>query len=137
MLNTKERPTLEQALEEELRPLRLDEALALTAEGAQLLDARDPADFAGAHLVGSVNVGLGGSYATWAGTILDHERPIVLERFPLLLEAWRSGRAQSSSDPHHDPRFDQSWQTMLPPRSPVRLVTMWSGAYGVRTYFPV
>jgi hydroxyacylglutathione hydrolase len=82
VLNTMERPTLEQALEEELRPLSLEEALALAADGAQLLDARDPADFAGANLVGSVNVGLGGSYATWAGTILEHELPIVVVADP-------------------------------------------------------
>jgi rhodanese-related sulfurtransferase len=78
VLNTKERPTLEEALDEELRPLSLDEAIALAADGAQLLDARDPADFAGAHVSGSVNVGLGGSYATWAGTLLDHDRSIVI-----------------------------------------------------------
>jgi glyoxylase-like metal-dependent hydrolase (beta-lactamase superfamily II)/rhodanese-related sulfurtransferase len=78
VLNTKERPTLERALAQELRPLALDRALALTAEGAVVLDTRDPADFAGAHLAGSVNIGLGGSYATWAGTILDRERPLVV-----------------------------------------------------------
>jgi DMSO/TMAO reductase YedYZ molybdopterin-dependent catalytic subunit/glyoxylase-like metal-dependent hydrolase (beta-lactamase superfamily II) len=81
VLNAKERPTLERALEE-LRPLSLEEALALAAEDPQLLDARDPADFAGAHLAGSVNIGLGGSYATWAGTILEHERPVVLVAEP-------------------------------------------------------
>jgi DMSO/TMAO reductase YedYZ molybdopterin-dependent catalytic subunit/glyoxylase-like metal-dependent hydrolase (beta-lactamase superfamily II)/rhodanese-related sulfurtransferase len=77
-LNTKERPTLEQALAQELRPLALGEAVALTSEGAVVLDTRDPADFAGAHLAGSLNIGLGGSYATWAGTILDRERPLVV-----------------------------------------------------------
>jgi hydroxyacylglutathione hydrolase len=82
VLNARERPTLEQALEEELRPLELDEALTLSAHGAQLLDTRDPADFAGAHLTGSANIGLGGSYATWAGTILEHERPVVLVADP-------------------------------------------------------
>src|SRR5207248_2341835 len=66
VLNAQERPTLEQALEEELQPLTAEDALALAAEGAQLLDARDPADFAGAHVAGSINIGLGGSYATWA-----------------------------------------------------------------------
>src|SRR5262249_37297243 len=40
--------------------------------------ARDPADFAAAHLLGSVNIGLGGQYATWAGTLLDRDRPIVI-----------------------------------------------------------
>ena len=47
-----------------------------------LLDVRDPADFAGAHLAGSVNIGLGGSYATWAGTVLDRERPLVIVADP-------------------------------------------------------
>jgi hydroxyacylglutathione hydrolase len=82
VLNTKERPTLEQALEQELRQLSLREAMALVDEGAQLLDVRDPADFAGAHLGGSVNVSLGGSYATWAGTILERERPIIIVADP-------------------------------------------------------
>ena len=82
VLNAKERPTLEQALAEELTPLTLERVLTLAAGGAQLLDVRDPADFAGAHLTGSVNVGLGGSYATWAGTILDESRPIVLVAEP-------------------------------------------------------
>jgi hydroxyacylglutathione hydrolase len=82
ILNTKERPTLERTLARELRPLTLDEVLALEAAGAQVLDARDPAEFAGAHLRRSVNVGLGGSYATWSGTLLDPNRPIVVVAEP-------------------------------------------------------
>jgi hydroxyacylglutathione hydrolase len=82
VLNTQERPTLEQALAQELRPLALGEALALMSEGAVVLDSRDPADFAGAHLADSVNIGLGGSYATWAGTVLDRERPLVVVAEP-------------------------------------------------------
>jgi hydroxyacylglutathione hydrolase len=78
VLNAKERPTLEQTLERELQPLSLEESLGLRRQGAQILDTRDPADFEGAHLVGSVNVGLGGSYATWCGTVLDRQRPIVI-----------------------------------------------------------
>jgi hydroxyacylglutathione hydrolase len=78
VLNARERPTLEQALERELHPLTLDEALDLVADGAQLLDTREPAKFEGAYLRGSLNVGLSGSYATWCGTLLDPERPIVL-----------------------------------------------------------
>ena len=46
--------------------------------GAQLLDVRDAAEFAKGHLVGSINIGLGGQYATWAGTLLDRVRPIVI-----------------------------------------------------------
>jgi glyoxylase-like metal-dependent hydrolase (beta-lactamase superfamily II)/rhodanese-related sulfurtransferase len=82
VLNTLERPTLEQALERELRPLSVEEVLRLVDDGAQLVDTRDPVDFAGAHVRGSVNVGLGGSFATWCGTILDHERPVVLVADP-------------------------------------------------------
>jgi len=78
VLNARERPTLEQTLERELRPLTLEQTLGLLRDGAQLLDTRDGARFEGAHLKGSVNVGLGGSYATWCGTLLDPERPIVL-----------------------------------------------------------
>ena len=78
VLNTRERPTLEEALERELHPLTLEHALDVAATGAQLLDTREPAKFDGAHLRGSVNVGLSGSYASWCGTLLDPERPIVL-----------------------------------------------------------
>ena len=78
VLNTKERPTLEQALAEGLVPLPLDDVLALAERGAQILDARSSLDFAGAHLRGAVNIGLDGSYATWAGTLLDPGRPIVI-----------------------------------------------------------
>jgi glyoxylase-like metal-dependent hydrolase (beta-lactamase superfamily II)/rhodanese-related sulfurtransferase len=78
VLNAREHPTLGDALERELRPLSLGEVLELRDGGAQLLDTREPADFAGAHVHGSVNVGLGGTFATWAGTLLDVSRPIVL-----------------------------------------------------------
>ena len=78
ILNARERPTLERALEQGLHPLTIEELRGLRDVRAQLLDARDPADFAGAHLLGSVNIGLGGQYASWAGTLLDRERPIVI-----------------------------------------------------------
>ena len=78
ILNTRERPTLEETLERELKSLNPEEALALARGGAQLLDTRDPVQFEGAHMIGSVNVGLGGSFATWCGTLLDQGRPIVV-----------------------------------------------------------
>jgi hydroxyacylglutathione hydrolase len=78
VLNTRERPTLDQALERELRPLSLQRLVELVEEGAQLLDTREPAKFETAHVCGAVNVSLGGSFATWCGTILDHGRPVAL-----------------------------------------------------------
>ena len=94
ILNTQERPTLDEALERELQPLSLDQALELVARGAQLLDTRDPADFAGAHMRGAINVGLGGSFATWCGTVLDPARAVVLVAEPgrVLEAATRLGR---------------------------------------------
>ncbi|MFZ0735855.1 MAG: MBL fold metallo-hydrolase [Candidatus Acidiferrales bacterium] len=76
--NSEERPTLDEALARGMKPLTLDSVLALQASGAQILDTRDAAEFACAHLAGSINIGLGGQYATWAGTVLDRQHPIVL-----------------------------------------------------------
>jgi rhodanese-related sulfurtransferase/glyoxylase-like metal-dependent hydrolase (beta-lactamase superfamily II) len=82
VLNSKERPTLDTALERELQPIPLDSVTALQHEGAQVLDTREAGEFASAHLIGSVNVGLGGQYATWAGTVLRHDKPIVIVAAP-------------------------------------------------------
>jgi hydroxyacylglutathione hydrolase len=78
VLNSKERPTLDEALARELKPLPLDRVLELQAGGAQILDTREPEEFATAHLAGSLNIGLSGQYATWAGTVLNREKPIVI-----------------------------------------------------------
>jgi len=78
VLNSKERPTLDQALARELNPMTLELVLALQRTGGQILDTRDQNEFAAAHLAGSINIALGGQYATWAGSILNRERPIVI-----------------------------------------------------------
>jgi DMSO/TMAO reductase YedYZ molybdopterin-dependent catalytic subunit/glyoxylase-like metal-dependent hydrolase (beta-lactamase superfamily II) len=77
----------------ELRPL-LDEAappLLTIAEvlsrrdaGAVLLDPREPADFAAAHLRGAINVGLQGRFAEWAGAVLAPDRDVVLVGDPAI-----------------------------------------------------
>jgi glyoxylase-like metal-dependent hydrolase (beta-lactamase superfamily II)/rhodanese-related sulfurtransferase len=94
VLNAKERPTLDQALAEGLTPLSLDHVLDLGGRGAQVLDARTSVDYEGAHLVGSVNIGLDGSFATWSGTILEHDLPIVIVAAPdrVVEAATRLGR---------------------------------------------
>lgn len=81
VLNTKERPRLDETLER-LDALTLDQLLALQSVGAQILDTRDPNEFAAAHLRGSINIGLGGQFATWSGTVLSREHPIVLIAAP-------------------------------------------------------
>ncbi|HKD51140.1 MAG TPA: MBL fold metallo-hydrolase [Candidatus Acidoferrum sp.] len=82
VLNSQERPTLDEALARGMKPLTLDEVLELKAKGAQILDTRDPDEFGAVHLAGSINIGLGGQYATWAGTMLDRAHPIVILAAP-------------------------------------------------------
>jgi rhodanese-related sulfurtransferase/glyoxylase-like metal-dependent hydrolase (beta-lactamase superfamily II) len=78
ILNTRERVTLHKNLADVLQPVELDEVLRLGDAGAQFLDVRDPAEYGKGHLAGSINIGLGGQYATWAGTVLDRAKPIVI-----------------------------------------------------------
>ena len=82
ILNTRERATLDKTLEQVLRPVELEEVLAMGDAGAQILDVREAAEFAKGHVAGSINIGLGGQYATWAGTVLDPARPIVIVAEP-------------------------------------------------------
>ena len=78
VLNTKERPTLQATLERVLKPLSLNDVLKSKESGHQIVDVRDPDEFSKGHLSGSLNIGLGGQYATWAGTLLSRDKPIVL-----------------------------------------------------------
>ena len=82
ILNTRERPTLDQAMQQGLQPVELAELLDLGDAGAQILDVRDAAEYAKAHVAGSINIALDGQYATWAGTLLDPAKPIVIVSEP-------------------------------------------------------
>lgn len=64
--------------------LDLDDVLARRAAGAVLLDPREPAQFAAAHLRGAVNIGLQGRFAEWSGDVLSPDRDIVLVGDPEL-----------------------------------------------------
>ena len=78
MANRKQHITLEENLERRLVPLTLDQALARVREGAWILDAREPSEWAAGHLAGSINVGLSGNYASWVGALVDAKRELVL-----------------------------------------------------------
>jgi rhodanese-related sulfurtransferase len=78
VLNTREHATLDKNLEEVLHPMELNEVIRLGDAGAQILDMRDASEYAKGHLAGSINIGLGGQYATWAGRVLDPTKPIVI-----------------------------------------------------------
>jgi hydroxyacylglutathione hydrolase len=58
-------------------PLGVDDLERLRGEGALVLDCRSPEAFS-AHIPGALNVGIGTSFATWAGSILPPDQNLVL-----------------------------------------------------------
>ncbi len=76
--NQQKRPLMSDALRESLYGMSVEEVETALAMGAQLLDTRSPDDFMRFHWKDSVNIGLDGQFATWAGTLLDIDRPIVV-----------------------------------------------------------
>ena len=50
----------------------------LRDQGHVLLDVRSAADFGAGHVPGSVNIGLGGQFAMWAGSLISLNSAIVL-----------------------------------------------------------
>lgn len=62
-----------------LSPFAFD---ALRAAGATVLDTRAPQEFAKAHIPGSINIGLDGDFAIWAGTLYPHGTAFLLVTDP-------------------------------------------------------
>jgi len=77
-LNRRERSRLEYVLQKAMNPLTLDQVLRWKTSKAQMIDVRDPLDFATGYLVDSINIGLNGQFERWAGTLLHPEDPIVI-----------------------------------------------------------
>ena len=63
-------------------PLPLDEVVLMQRTGVVVLDARDPNEYAVGHLLGSINVGLAGRYAEYAGGVIQPGARIVLVTEP-------------------------------------------------------
>jgi len=47
-------------------------------ENFQIVDTRDKLSFAGGHIKGSLNIQDNNSFSTWAGWMLDYNKPVVL-----------------------------------------------------------
>jgi glyoxylase-like metal-dependent hydrolase (beta-lactamase superfamily II) len=65
----------------ELQPpvaLAPHQVLELRDAGHVLLDVRSAADFGAAHVAGSLNIGLGGQFAMWAGSLIPLNAAIVV-----------------------------------------------------------
>jgi hydroxyacylglutathione hydrolase len=59
-------------------PLSCAEVRQRQREGTVVLDTRAPADFAAAHVPGSVHISLAGQFASWAGTVLGLRTPLAV-----------------------------------------------------------
>jgi rhodanese-related sulfurtransferase len=77
-MNREKHPVLDDVLQKSLTPLSLETVLDYQKNGAQVLDVRNAVDYAGGHLKESLNIGLAGKFATWAGTVLAPKRPIII-----------------------------------------------------------
>jgi hydroxyacylglutathione hydrolase len=67
-------------LAELARPAELlpEELKRLFQQGYLILDVRSPASFGAGHIPGSINIGLGGQFASWAGNLIAPGTPIVI-----------------------------------------------------------
>ena len=74
--NLQARPLLDE--HDPPQELSLTELRVQQERGTVVLDAREPGEFAAGHLRGSLNVGLAGRFAEWAGAVIRPDQPVVL-----------------------------------------------------------
>jgi hydroxyacylglutathione hydrolase len=81
----------------EAPPVTVDDARDALAGDALLIDAREPAAHAEAHIPGSVSIPSGSSFGTWLGWVVEPDRPLILllddpeDRDDLVRQALRIG----------------------------------------------
>ncbi len=75
-LNRMLRPLLDESTPP--RAMSLGDVLVAQSEGAVVLDTRGPAEFASGHLSNSINIGMAGRYAEFAGGMITPESEIVI-----------------------------------------------------------
>jgi len=59
-------------------PLSPTDVREIGQHGCVVLDVRTAAEFGAAHVPGSLNIGLGGQFASWAGSLIPITAPIVI-----------------------------------------------------------
>ncbi|HET8931325.1 MAG TPA: MBL fold metallo-hydrolase [Acidimicrobiales bacterium] len=78
--NRRERERFE--THEPLDEVTFGDAVALAERGAVIVDTRAPESFASGHLRGSINIGLDGRFAEYAGNVIRAGQPVVLVGSP-------------------------------------------------------
>ena len=76
VLNRQDRPILDESAAP--AALGFEAFNQLVAAGAMIIDGRDPEESAHGHVAGSINVGLNGRYAEFAGSVIPDDVDIVL-----------------------------------------------------------
>jgi hydroxyacylglutathione hydrolase len=61
-----------------LAELKPDDVAELQKQHCEILDVRLAGEFGAGHVPGSLNIGLGGQFASWAGSLIQMETPIVI-----------------------------------------------------------
>lgn len=69
---------MEELIEKGNIPLSIDEVIKQVELGAILLDTRPATSFTSGFVPGSINIGLEGRFAEWAGNLLSYQQKIVL-----------------------------------------------------------
>ena len=60
------------------QPLSPDQVRDFGHHGCVVLDVRNAGEFGSGHVPGSLNIGLGGQFASWAGSLIPITAPIVI-----------------------------------------------------------
>jgi hydroxyacylglutathione hydrolase len=86
----------------DLPPISAGELDDLLKQGVFVLDVRPNADFAAAHVPGSINIALSGQFASWAGAIMGlSARPVLVGDTP---EQYDEARLRLARVGIEDPR---------------------------------
>lgn len=78
VLNKTGSANYDEVLKKSMNSLPAEIFSAKQAEGAIVLDTRDPLDFSAGFIPGAINVGLNGDFAVWVGTLISPDSPLLL-----------------------------------------------------------
>lgn len=78
MINKNGYENIDEVMKRNTKPLSAEEFKKEILNGTLVLDTRNPDLFEKGFIKGSFNIGLGGQYAIWLGTLIDINQPLVI-----------------------------------------------------------